>query len=497
MRDGYVLALDQGTSSSRAVLVDGSGRVVAAGQRRLSSRYPRPGWVEQDAEAIWQSQWGAVQDCLASARMAASEIRAIGVANQRETTVVWDRRTGKALYPAIVWQCRRSAGVCAALKREGAEPLIRAKTGLVIDPYFSATKLRWLFDEHPDLARGAQAGEVCFGTVDSWIVHRLSGGSRHVTDPSNAARTLLYNIHTGAWDPELLALFHVPASMCPEVVDSVGVVAEADARWFGRALPVAGIAGDQQAALFGQACFDAGMVKNTYGTGAFLLMNTGSRTVASSHGLLTTVAWRINGESTYALEGSVFIAGAVVRWLQDPLGLVSSPEETEALARSVEDTGGVYFVPAFTGLGAPYWDPDARGTLVGLTLGSGRAEIVRAALESIAYQTRDVVDAMSGDTEQPVTAVRVDGGAIANNFLAQYQADILGHPVERARMTETTALGAAFMAGLGSGLWSGTEDIRRLWQADARFVPHLEPDERERRYRGWQDAVRRTLLRLP
>lgn len=487
----YILALDQGTTSSRALLFDEQGRVAAMGQRELSQLYPQPGWVEHDPEEIWFSEWAAVQDCLRQIPGAAAAIGAIGIANQRETTIIWDRETGKPVHHAIVWQCRRTAADCADLRAQGYEPLFREKTGLVLDPYFSGTKVSWLLRHIPAIRERAEAGDVLFGTVDSWLVYQLTRGQRHVTDATNASRTLMYNIRTRDWDDELLAVLGIPRAMCPTVVDSAGIVGHTDARWFGREIPIAGIAGDQQAALFGQGCVNPGMAKNTYGTGSFVLMNVGGQPVDSSHGLLSTIAWSIAGQAAYALEGSIFATGAVVQWLRDELNLIGRAQESEAIARTVPDTGGVYLVPAFAGLGAPYWDPDARGTIVGMTRGTNRAHIVRAALESIAYQTRDVLESMQQDSGMPLDVLRVDGGATRNNFLMQFQADILGYPVERTRDPESTALGAALLAGMGAGIWDDPPRVAAGQNFDLPFVPSFGPDLREALYEGWKRAVAR------
>src|SRR5690606_24989595 len=430
------------TTSSRAILFDREGRVVAVAQQEFRQRYPQPGWVEHDPEEIWATQLATAQQVLNQAGVSPADVAAIGITNQRETTVLWDRTTGKPVAPAIVWQDRRTAGMCDALKAEGAEAVVREKTGLVLDPYFSATKIAWLLDNVPGLRARAERGEIAFGTIDSWLVYRLTGGRVHATDYSNASRTMLLNIHTLAWDDELLALFgRIPKAILPQVLPSSHIYGETDPALLGAPIPIGGIAGDQQAALFGQTCFDAGMAKNTYGTGSFLLLNTGTRPVASRNGLLTTVAWGVGGQVSYALEGSVFVTGAAVQWLRDGLGIIASAAETEALALSVEDTGGVYLVPAFAGLGAPYWDPYARGIPVGITRGTTRAHVVRAALEAIAYQTVDVMQAMEQDAGVPLRALRVDGGAAVNDFLMQFQADLLNVPVERPAVTETTALG--------------------------------------------------------
>lgn len=491
---GYVLALDQGTTSSRAILFDHRGRVVAVAQREFRQMYPRPGWVEHDPEEIWFTQLSTAREALQRAGVAAADVAAIGITNQRETTVLWDRATGTPVAPAIVWQDRRTAGMCDALKAQAAESLVRAKTGLVLDPYFSATKVAWLLDNVAGLRARAERGEIAFGTVDAWLVYRLTGGRVHATDYSNASRTLFFNIHTLSWDDELLELFgRVPRAVLPEVKPSSAIYGATAPDLLGAAIPIGGIAGDQQAALFGQACFEVGMAKNTYGTGSFLLLNTGAKPVASQHGLLTTVAWGLGGEVTYALEGSVFVTGAAVQWLRDGLGLITNAAETEALANSVPDTGGVYLVPAFTGLGAPYWDPYARGALVGITRGTTRAHIVRAALEAIAYQTCDVMRAMEQDAGVPLRALRVDGGAAVNNLLMQFQSDVLGVPVERPAVTETTALGAAYLAGLAAGVWQSQDEIRAQWHLDRRFEPAMEADRREQLLAGWRRAVERSL----
>jgi glycerol kinase len=487
----YILALDQGTTSSRAILFDEAGLPVAVGQQEFRQIYPQPGWVEHDPEEIWQSQWQAIQNCVKRAGIDVRDIAGVGITNQRETTVVWNRHTGQAVYNAIVWQCRRTAGMCDRLREAGHTDRVRSKTGLVIDAYFSGTKVAWILDNVPGAREQAERGELVFGTIDSWLISKLTHNKLHVTDYSNASRTMIYNIHDLSWDDELLGLLNIPRSMCPTVVDSSGVLGEVDASWLGRAIPIAGIAGDQQAALFGQGCYTPGSAKNTYGTGSFLLMNTGNEAVASKNGLVTTLAWGINHKVTYALEGSIFITGAVVQWLRDELGLITKAEETEALALSVPDTGGVYLVPAFVGLGAPWWDSYARGTIVGLTRGSNRAHIARAALESIAYQSRDVLEAMRSDSGQAVDVLRVDGGAINNSFLAQFQADIIGIRVERPKVTETTAMGAAFLAGLAVGIWDGFEPLSQVWQRDALFYPSMSASRRDELVEGWKRAVER------
>ncbi|WP_319241348.1 glycerol kinase GlpK [uncultured Propionivibrio sp.] len=487
-----ILALDQGTTSSRAILFDRDGRAVASAQREFAQHYPRPGWVEHDANDIWTSQYEVARAAIAGAGVNARSIAAIGIANQRETTVVWDRITGEPICKAIVWQCRRTAADCDALKARGLDTLIRERTGLLLDAYFSGTKLAWILNHVPHARARAERGELAFGTVDTWLIWKLSGGRVHATDVSNASRTLLFNIHTLDWDERILAELDIPRALLPEVRPSSHYYGDSlPALFDGAAIPIAGDAGDQQAALFGQGCFVAGTAKNTYGTGAFMLMNTGRTPIDSKHGLLTTVAWGIDGTVDYALEGSVFIAGAAIQWLRDELGLIGSAAESEVLAKSVADTQGVYVVPAFVGLGAPYWDMNARGTIVGLTRGSGRAHIVRATLEAIAFQTRDVLQAMQADAGIALRELRVDGGAAANDFLMQFQADLLGVPVLRPAQTESTALGAATLAGLAVGLWKNREDIAGRHQAMRTFAPALAPGQSERHYAGWRRAVDR------
>jgi glycerol kinase len=488
---GYILALDQGTTSSRAIVFDAEGRIHALAQEEFPQHYPRPGWVEHDPEDIWRSQLAVARRALAALGSEVAAVRALGIANQRETTVLWERAGGRALAPAIVWQDRRTAARCAALHAAGRAEAIRERTGLVVDAYFSATKLEWLLDHIPGARVRAEAGELAWGTVDSWLVYRLSGGRAHVTDPSNASRSLLYDIHKLAWDEGLLAEFRVPAALLPSVVPSSGECASVDAALLGCALPIAGIAGDQQAAAFGQACLSPGMAKNTYGTGCFLMVNTGARPVDSRNRLLATVGWQIGDRVDYFLEGSVFMAGAVVQWLRDGLGIIASAAEIEALAASVADNGGVSLVPAFTGLGAPHWDASARGTILGLTRGSTRAHIARAALESIALQSADVLEAARRDAGVPLAELRVDGGAARNDLLMQFQADVLGVPVLRPRVTETTALGAATLAGLAVGMWSGPEDIAQHWQVERIFEPAMAAGEREAVLARWRQAVER------
>ena len=487
----YVLALDQGTTSSRAIVFDEAGGVRAAAQAEFRQIFPQPGWVEHDAEEIWRSQIEVARQAIANARARARDIAAIGITNQRETTILWDRKTGAPLANAIVWQDRRTADECARLKRAGHEPLVAAKTGLVLDPYFSGTKLAWLLDHVPGARLRAEAGELAFGTVDSWLVWKLTGGRCHVTDPSNASRTLLYDIGRGTWDDELLALFRVPRAVLPEVRPSSAVLGETDPRLLGSAVAIAGIAGDQQAALFGQACHAPGMAKNTYGTGCFMLLHTGDARIASRHGLVTTRAASATDQAEYALEGSVFIAGAVVQWLRDGLGLIRSSREVEPLAASVPDSGGVYLVPAFAGLGAPHWDAYARGAVFGITRGTTAAHLARAALESIAFQSAEVLLAMQRDAGQALAELRVDGGATANDLLMQFQADLLGVPVARPRVLETTALGAAYLAGLATGVWRNADEIASQWRRERLFEPRMSRDEAESRLAGWVRAVER------
>ena len=488
----YVLALDQGTTSSRAIVFDESARAVGMAQAEFEQISPEPGHVEHDAEAIWESQLSTARRALVEAEVDASQLVAVGIANQRETTVVWERDSGRPVANAIVWQSRVTAERCANLKRDGYESLIRDKTGLVLDPYFSGTKIAHLLDEVEGLRSRAERGEVLFGTVDSFLAWRLTGGRCHVTDVSNASRTLLLNIHTLEWDDELLEAIGVPRAMLPEVVESSGVIGEIDAEILGAKVPLAGMAGDQQAATFGQACFSPGEAKNTYGTGCFLLMNTGTKPVRSDGGLLTTVGWSLNGEVTYCLEGAVFVGGAVVQWLRDGLGLISEAAEIEALAAQCESTDGVYLVPAFVGLGAPYWDPAARGTMIGITRGTARPQVARAALESIAYQSRDLLELMQREAGVSLGGLRVDGGAAANNLLMQFQADMLDVDVLRPEVLETTALGAARLAGLATGVWDSTDEIVEAWRLERRFSAEMAAEERESLYAGWQRAVERS-----
>ena len=490
----YVLALDQGTTSSRAIVFDEKGSMRGVAQKEFRQIFPQPGWVEHDAEEIWSTQLGVAVEALAQAGLKNSDIAAIGITNQRETTVVWDRRTSKPICNAIVWQDRRTADRCRALKAAGHEQLFRERTGLVLDPYFSGTKLAWILDHVSDARARADKGELAFGTIDSWLVWKLTGGQAHVTDPSNASRTLLFNIQTGEWDDQLLKILNVPRSLLPNVKSSSEVYGRANSPL--DSIPVAGIAGDQQAALFGQLCTEPGLAKNTYGTGCFMLMNTGTRPVASKNQLLTTVAWRIGNRTEYALEGSVFIAGAVVQWLRDSLGIIKTSSEVEALAKSVADSGGVYFVPAFVGLGAPHWDPYARGSIIGLTRGSTAAHIARAALESIAFQTADVMQAMQADSGIQLKELRVDGGASRNDLLMQFQADVLGIPVIRPAVSETTAWGAACLAGLAAGVWPSPRDLAQCWKADKSFAPQNSSRE-QARLGEWRRAVDRAKAWVP
>ena len=483
----YVLALDQGTTSSRAILFDRQGQVFACAQQEFPQHFPQPGWVEHDALDIWNSQLACARQVLADSRVSAAQIAAIGIANQRETTVVWERATGEPIAPAIVWQDRRTAGACDRLREAGHARLIARSTGLELDAYFSATKLQWLLDNVPGARERARLGELCFGTIDSWLAFKLCG--RHVTDVSNASRTMLYNIHTMRWDPFLLDLFGVPEAMLPEVVRSSGQVGSVREEWFGAAIPLSGIAGDQQAATFGQACYDKGMVKNTYGTGCFMLMHSGFVPPVSRNRLLATIGWKIDGRTDYLLEGSVFMGGATVQWLRDGLGIIKESGDVEALATSVPDSGGVMLVPAFVGLGAPHWDPYARGTIVGMTRGTTKAHIARAAVEAIAYQSAELLAAMQKDAACPVMEVRADGGASRNDLLMQFQADLLGVPVVRPAVTETTALGAAYLAGLAQGFWASREEIAALWRAERRFEPDMPAERRAELRARWARAV--------
>lgn len=489
----YILALDQGTTSSRAILFDHAGNIVAVAQKEFRQVYPQPGWVEHDAEEIWSSQFSVMAEVVAKANAQPAQIAAIGITNQRETTVVWNRKTGKPIHHAIVWQDRRTASYCDELKERGLSAMIQQKTGLIIDAYFSATKLKWILDNVDGARDSASRGELAFGTIDTWLIWKLSSGKLHVTDVSNASRTMLLDIHTCKWDAELLELFDIPSSILPEVRSCSEVYGRTHELVKTADIPIAGIAGDQQAALFGQMCLQPGMVKNTYGTGCFMLMNTGEKAVSSNNNLLTTVAWQINGKTAYALEGSIFIAGAVVQWLRDGLHFIRESREIEALADSVPDTGGVYMVPAFAGLGAPHWNQHARGAIFGLTRGTTQAHIAKAALESIAYQVTEVLHAMESDAGISIRELRVDGGATVNNGLMQFQADLLHVPVIRPKIHETTALGAAYLAGLAVGYWSGTEEISRQWQAQQRFEPEMQQSKVDPLLAGWRRAVNATI----
>jgi len=487
----FMLAIDQGTTSSRAILFDHAGGIKAVAQRELTQHFPQPGWVEHDANEIWSTQAGVMTECVAKAGVNFKQIAAIGITNQRETVVVWDRETGEPVHRAIVWQDRRTAGLCDQLKKDGIEPMIRQKTGLLLDAYFSGTKLKWILDHVAGVRQRADAGKLAFGTIDSWLIWKLTGGATHVTDVSNASRTLLYNIHTNQWDDDLLKLFNIPRNLLPEVRASSERYAETAAGLFSARVPIAGIAGDQQAALFGQLCLRPGMLKNTYGTGAFIVLNTGDRPVPSRNNLLTTIAWKIDGKITYALEGSIFIAGAVVQWLRDGLGIIRTSAEVEQLAATVKDNGGVFLVPAFAGLGAPHWDPSARGSITGITRGTTAGHIARAALESIAYQTGDVLEAMKADSGISVKELRVDGGATGDDLLMQFQSDILGIPLVRPRVRETTALGAAYLAGLAVGFWNGIADLQQQWQQDKEFHPTMDAARVAELKRRWRKAVER------
>ncbi|MED4017545.1 glycerol kinase GlpK [Sutcliffiella cohnii] len=486
----FILAIDQGTTSSRAIIFNKSGEIVYSSQREFTQYFPKSGWVEHNANEIWSSVLSCIASCLSESGIKPEQIVGIGITNQRETTVVWDKESGKPVYNAIVWQSRQTTSICNELKEAGYEDTVQKKTGLLIDPYFSGTKVKWILDNVAGVREKANKGEVLFGTIDSWLIWKLSGGKAHVTDYSNASRTLMYNIHELKWDEELLDMFTVPVSMLPEVRPSSETYAlTADYHFFGREVPIAGVAGDQQAALFGQACFEEGMAKNTYGTGCFMLMNTGEKPVESNHGLLTTIAWGLDGKVTYALEGSIFIAGAAIQWLRDGLNLIQSAEESEQYANNVVSTEGVYVVPAFVGLGTPYWDSDVRGAVFGITRGTSKDHFIRATLESLAYQSKDVLSAMEQDSSITLKTLRVDGGAVKNNFLMQFQSDVLQVPVERPVVNETTALGAAYLAGLAVGFWKGREEISEQWKVESSFEPKMKVDEQKSLYEGWKKAV--------
>lgn len=493
MTKKYVVALDQGTTSSRAIIFDHDANIVAVSQREFGQIYPQAGWVEHDPMEIWASQSSTLIEVIARSGIHADEIASIGITNQRETTVIWDKLTGKPVYNAIVWQCRRSSEICEDLKAQGLEEYVRDTTGLLLDPYFSGTKIKWILDNVHGVRARAEKGELLFGTIDTWLVWKLTEGKVHVTDPTNASRTLLFNIHTQAWDKKMLEALNIPVSLLPQVKPSCSVYGKTRIAGEGAEISIAGMAGDQQAALFGQLCTEPGMAKNTYGTGCFLLMNTGEKAVASSHGLLTTIAIGAKGEVNYALEGAVFMGGATIQWLRDELGLIRDALDTEYFASKVDDTNGVYLVPAFVGLGAPYWDPNARGALVGLTRGSNRNHIIRAALEAIAYQSRDLLDAMAKDSGVELKQLKVDGGAVANDFLMQFQADITSVEVQRPAVTETTAMGAAFLAGLAVGFWSSTSELKHRSDTDKTFIPSISAEKRDALYAGWQRAVSQTM----
>ena len=489
----YLMALDQGTTSSRCIIFNKKGEIVSLAQKEFTQYFPQSGWVEHDANEIWASQAGVMTEAMAKCSIEAEEVAAIGITNQRETTIVWDKETGEPIYHAIVWQCRRTADYVEQLKEEGFDRTIKEKTGLIVDPYFSATKIKWILDHVEGAREKAEAGQLLFGTVDTWLIYKMTKGHVFATDVTNASRTMLYNIHSLCWDEELLDKFGIPASMLPEVRQSSEVYGMTRKSLLGEPVPIAGVAGDQQAALFGQCCFEAGQSKNTYGTGCFLLMNTGEQAVDSKHGLLTTIAIGRNGKVQYALEGSVFVAGAAIKWLRDELKLIDNAAETEELANSVPDSNGVYVVPAFTGLGAPYWNAYARGAVFGLSRGANRAHFVRATLESLAYQSLDVIRAMEEDAEISVTSLRVDGGASANDFLLQFQSDILNGEIIRPKVAETTALGAAYLAGLAVGYYQDVDEIQSNWQRDKEFTPQFEAEKRNRLYAGWKDCVKRII----
>jgi glycerol kinase len=489
----YILSLDQGTTSSRAIIFNHQGAIVAQSQKEFKQFYPKPGWVEHDPEEIWSSQASVTAEVIAKSGIKAVEIASIGITNQRETVVVWERESGKPIHNAIVWQDRRTSEMCSKLILDGKSDIVREKTGLIIDAYFSATKIAWILDNVKGARRKAEKGDLCFGTIDSWLIWKFTRGKVHVTDITNASRTMLFNIYEDKWDTELLSIFNIPSSLLPELKSSSEHFADTSGDTSGFSLPIMGVAGDQQAALFGQLCLEPGMVKNTYGTGCFLVMNLGQTAVTSKANLLTTVAWKIDGKITYALEGSIFIAGAIVQWIRDELKLIKSASETEAIVKSVIDNGGVYLVPALVGLGAPYWDQFARGTIMGLTRGSGKAHIIRAALESIAYQVWDVVNAMQEDSGEKIMELRVDGGASANEFLMQFQSDMLDAIVTRPKVMETTALGAAYLAGLASGFWKNTEELKQQWKADQSYKPSMKDDLRQQQLNSWHKAVKRSL----
>ncbi len=485
----YIMALDQGTTSSRCIIYDKKGNIISSAQKEFTQIYPKAGWVEHDAMEIWSTQMGVAQEALLKINCTHEDIEAIGITNQRETTVVWDRDTGLPIYNAIVWQCRRTAEYCDSLKDAGYSEKIREKTGLLIDAYFSGTKLKWILDNVPGAREKANAGKLLFGTIETWLIWKLTDGAVHATDYSNASRTMMFNINTLEWDEEILALLDIPKDMLPEPMPSSGIFGYTSENIFGGAIPIAGAAGDQQSALFGQTCFQPGECKNTYGTGAFMLMNTGEKPVFSNNGLVTTIAWGIDGKVYYALEGSIFVCGAAIQWLRDEIDILDNAAESEKMALSVEDSNGLYVVPAFVGLGAPYWDPYARGAVLGITRGANKNHLVRATLESMAYQTKDLIDAMTGDMGGEIPSLKVDGGASANNFIMQFQADILGCEVKRPQCIETTSLGAAYLAGLATGYWKSKEDVLANWQVDRTFEPNMEDEKKAELLAGWQKAV--------
>ncbi|WP_379970088.1 glycerol kinase GlpK [Ectobacillus sp. sgz5001026] len=489
----YMLSLDQGTTSSRAILFNKQGEIIHSAQKEFTQHFPKPGWVEHNANEIWGSVLAVIASCLSEADVRPSQVEGIGITNQRETTVIWDKHTGKPIYNAIVWQSRQTAAICEELKSQGYSSMVREKTGLLIDAYFSGTKVKWILDHVEGAREKAERGELLFGTIDTWITWKLTGGATHVTDYSNASRTMMYNIYDLKWDEELLAMLTIPKNMLPTVRPSSEIYGyTATYHFFGQQVPIAGIAGDQQAALFGQACFTAGMAKNTYGTGCFMLMNTGKQAVASKRGLLTTIAWGLNGDVVYALEGSIFIAGSAIQWLRDGMRMIKEAKESELYAQRVDSTDGVYVVPAFVGLGTPYWDSDVRGAVFGITRGTTKEHFIRATLESLAYQTKDVLGAMEADSKIALKALRVDGGAVKNNFLMQFQGDMLGVPVERPVVNETTALGAAYLAGLAVGYWDSQEEIAQQWQIDKSFIPTMPKVQSTKLYSGWKKAIEAT-----
>ena len=487
----YILALDQGTTSCRAIIFDSTGKVIGVSQKEFTQIYPNPGWVEHNAVEIWNTQLAVMKDVIESRGIKAEEIASVGITNQRETAVVWDKATGQPIYNAIVWQSRQTAGICEEIKKAGHEEYVKETTGLVVDAYFSGTKVKWILDKIPGARERAAKGEILFGTMDTWLIWNLTKGNVHVTEYSNASRTLMYNIKELKWDEKMLEILDVPMAMLPEVKNSSEVYGEVDASFLGSAIPIGGAAGDQQAALFGQACYEPGMVKNTYGTGCFMLMQTGEKLIPSKNGLLTTISWGIDGKVEYALEGSIFIGGAVIQWLRDELKMIDKAPDSEYFATQVKDSNGVYVVPAFAGLGAPYWDMYARGTIVGLTRGSGKNHIIRAALESIAYQSKDLISAMESDSGIQLSTLKVDGGAVANNFLMQFQSDILGVPVQRPEVIETTALGAAYLAGLAVGFWNSKQTVVDGWRLNREFTPDMDDEKRKDLYDGWKAAIGR------